>query len=238
MFTQERYREALVEWILMSDQPFSECEVEYFLEMIKTLNPDAVTISKETVKRDIIKKFETMFKEIKLKLSKSPGKFSFTLDAWTSKNVLPFLAIRAHWINADWEYETALLDFCHIKGKHDGLNFSKIFLGCLERYEIPVSKVLGVTIDNATPNDTFMSCLEVHGIKIGTPISAPENRIRCMPHILNLSVQDVLETLKIPSNNEIDKYEHLDEEVCFFLHVLCFSLSNMFQGHEPRRRRR
>lgn len=219
MFSQERYREALVKWVIMSDQPFSECEVESFLEMIKILNPDAVSVCKETVKRDIIKKFQELVKEIKLKLSKSPGKFSFTLDAWTSKNVIPFMAIRAHWINADWEYETVLLDFCHIQGKHDGLNFSKMFLGCLQRYEIPLSKVLGVTIDNATPNDTFMSNLEKHGIKIGSHISAQENRVRCMPHILNLCVQDVLDTLKIPSNNEIDKYEHLDEneEVCPFL---------------------
>lgn len=196
----------------MSNQPFSEVQVDSFLEMIHTLNPDAVTVCKETVKRDIMKKFDELAQEIKLKLSKSPGKFSFTLDAWTSKNVLPFLAIRAHWINADWEYETVLLDFCHIQGKHDGSNFSNIFLGCLQRYEIPLSKVLGVTIDNASANDTFMSCLEVHGIKVGTHISSVENRVRCMPHILNLCVQDVLETLKVPLNSEVDKYVHLDEE--------------------------
>lgn len=215
MFSQERYREALVKWIVLSNQPFSEPEVETFLEMIKTLNPEAKTICKETVKRDIMKKFQEVVNEIKSKLNKSPAKFSFTMDAWTSKNMLPFLAIRAHWMNANFEYETVLLDFCHITGKHDGPKFCSIFLDCLKRFDIPLSKVLGVTVDNVSSNDTLMSSLETHGIKVGSHLSSQDNRVRCMPHILNLSVQDILEKLKIPKNEAKDLYEHLDEEVGF-----------------------
>ncbi|KAJ6642662.1 hypothetical protein Bhyg_07615 [Pseudolycoriella hygida] len=70
VFSQDRYREALVEWIILSDQPFSECGVESFLKMIAALNPDAITISKETVKRDIMKKFAEVVEVIKTKLSK------------------------------------------------------------------------------------------------------------------------------------------------------------------------
>lgn len=199
----------------MSSQPFCECEIDSFLEMIETLNPEANTISRETVKRDIMKKYEQLVEDIKLKLKKSPAKFSFTVDAWTSKNVLPFLAIRAHWINVDFEYETVLLDFAHIDGKHDGEKFSQIFLKCLNRFEIPLSKVLGVTVDNATNNDTFMDGLEKYGITVGTHISSKENRIRCMAHILNLCVQDILSTLKIPSSCEKEEVQNVDEEVGF-----------------------
>lgn len=212
-FSQDRYRKALINWIISSDQPFSECGVESFLKMIATLNPDATTISKETVKRDILKKFAEVVEMIKLKLSKVPGKLSFTLDAWTSKNCLPFMAIRAHWINDKWEYETVLLDFCYIKGNHGGFNFSNIFLECLKRFEIPLSKVLGLTIDNVYSNDTFISCLSSHGIKVGIHFSSKENRLRCMPHILNLCVQDILKTLKVPKS--LEQEEILDEEVIF-----------------------
>lgn len=198
-----------MKWIVLSSKPFCTCELESFLEMIATLNPEAKTISKETVKRDIMRKFGELVEQIKVKLSKVSAKLSFTIDAWTSKNVLPFMAIRAHWINDDWEYETVLLDFCHIQGSHSGLNFSKIFLGCLKRFEIPLSKVLGITIDNVFSNDTFIRCLEAHGITVGTHISSIENRIRCMPHILNLCVQDILNSLKIPLSCE------QDEEVCY-----------------------
>lgn len=99
------------------------------------------------------------------------------------------MAIRAHWINDHWEYETVLLDFSFIKGNHGGQNFSNIFLQCLDRFDISLSKVLGVTIDNVSSNDTFISCLEAHGIKVGVHFTSKENRLRCMPHVLNLSVQ-------------------------------------------------
>lgn len=195
----------------MSDQPFSECTNEYFMELIDTLNPDAEIISDTTVKRDLMALFSGKVSEIKAKLKEAPGKFSFTLDAWTSTNTLPFMAIRAHWIDADWVYQTVLLDLCYIEGNHDGQNFCDIFLGCLERFEIPLSKVLALTMDNVGSNDTFIEFLKQHGVKVNVNISSAGNRVRCMPHILNLSVQDILAALKIPLNFEEDMYRHLDE---------------------------
>ncbi|KAG4066329.1 hypothetical protein HA402_000553 [Bradysia odoriphaga] len=214
-FSQERYRDALVKWIVTCNQPFSEVEQETFLEMIKILNPAAITISSPTVKRDIIKKFEEKVKVMIAHLKKVPGKISFTIDAWTSQNVLPFVAIRAHWINSEWVYETVLLDFLYIDGSHDGQKFSDIFLKCLDRFEIPFSKVLALTMDNASPNDTFMEFLRRHGIEIGVDLSASANRVRCMLHILNLVVQDILAFLKIPLNYEEDVFiEEKKKDAC------------------------
>lgn len=206
---------------MVCNQPFTEVEQEAFLEMIKILNPAAITISSSTVKRDIMKKFEEKTKYMIAYLKKVPGKMSFTLDAWTSKNFIPFMAIRAHWINSDWVYETVLLDFSHILDLHDGKNFCSIFLQCLERFEIPLSKVLALTMDNVGSNNTLMEFLRLHGIKIGVNVSAEENRVRCILHILNLVVQDILAFLKIPLNYEDDVV--IDEKVCliFFLYVIC-----------------
>lgn len=68
-FSQDRYREALIKWIVVCNQPFTEVEQEAFLEVIQTLNPDAVTVSSQTVKRDIIQKFQAKVEEVKLSLS-------------------------------------------------------------------------------------------------------------------------------------------------------------------------
>ncbi|KAJ6648470.1 hypothetical protein Bhyg_03700, partial [Pseudolycoriella hygida] len=57
-FSQERYREALIKYIVVCNQPFTEVEQQAFLDMIHILNPAAITISSSTVKRDIMKKFE------------------------------------------------------------------------------------------------------------------------------------------------------------------------------------
>ncbi|KAJ6643914.1 putative AC transposase [Pseudolycoriella hygida] len=211
-FSQERYREALTKWIVICNQPFTEVEQESFLEMIAILNPAAITISSTTVKRDIIAKFEEKVKEMVAYLKEVPGKLSFTIDAWTSKNVLPFMAIRAHWINSEWVYETVLLDFWHIEGSHKGTNFGEIFLKCLERFEIPLSKVLALTMDNVSSNDTLMEFLQKRGVEIGVEFSVQEHRVRCILHILNLIVQDILECLKISLNDDKDNLiEDVDE---------------------------
>lgn len=194
----------------MSNQPFTECEQEYFLKMIKTLNPIATTMSDQTVKRDIMKLFEERVAVIKSILSKVSSKFSFTIDAWTSKNVIAFMAIRAHWIDEDWAYRSLIVDFSYIEGKHSGENLCTHFDDCLKRFDIPYSKIMAITMDNVYSNNTFMDFLKKHGIKVGIVITATGNRVRCMPNILNLAVQTLFAELKIPLNDETDEWEHLD----------------------------
>lgn len=153
MFSQERFREALLKWIVVSDQPFTEAKQEEFVEMINSLNPSAELISDKTVKRDLIAKYLEKVEEIKLLISEVPGKYSFTVDAWTSKNVHPFMAIRVHWISKEWELKSVLLDLSHIDGQHTGSNLRKIFVECLKRFNIPLSRVMSITLDNASNNE-------------------------------------------------------------------------------------
>lgn len=65
VFSQSRYRSALLKWIVNSNQPFTEIEQDSFLELISTLNPFAETISDSTLKRDLVKKYDDMAVEIK-----------------------------------------------------------------------------------------------------------------------------------------------------------------------------
>lgn len=159
----------MLKWVILSDQPFTEVQNEAFLDMLKTLNPEAKSVSDKTIKRDSMAAFLLEFEKNKLHISKVPGKISFTLDGWTSRNVLAFVAIRAHYINTDWNYESVLLDFVEVDG-HKGSDISSVFLDCLKRYDIPLSKVISITMDNAEPNNTFMDILATHGISIQTII--------------------------------------------------------------------
>jgi hypothetical protein len=58
------------------------------------------------------------------------GKISFTLDAWTSSNVISFLGITCHFIDSDWNLKDVLLDFIYLTGSHTGENIMKEFLKC------------------------------------------------------------------------------------------------------------
>ncbi|KAJ6605043.1 putative AC transposase [Pseudolycoriella hygida] len=198
--------------------------------MIASLNADAEVISESTVKRDIMEMFASKLEKIKAFLKKAPGKYSFSLDARTSKNALPFMAIRVHWVDEDWVYHSILLDFCYIIGKHDGENFCNMFVKCLDRFEIPMSKILSITMDNAFSNDTFMDFLSEYSMSVDVQISSANNRVRCLPHVLNLCVQDIMSSLKVPLNGEEDDHLDLMEQKPGKSKIRCFDCNTY--GHK------
>lgn len=205
-----------MQWVLIRDQPFTEVQEKAFLNLLKTLNPDATSVSDKTIRRDMMKAFRQELEINKLRMKNLPGKISFTIDGWSSKNVLSFVAIRAHFINVEWKYESLLLDFIEVDG-HKGLDLKATFLDCLKLYEILLSKVMAITLDNVESNHTFMELLEKYGIEIHTIISPSGNRVRCMAHILNLAVQDIMTSLNISLTSATDKPEDevdLPDEVC------------------------
>lgn len=216
-FSQENFRKALVEWVVTCNQPFTEPQQEAFIAVIRTLNPEASVISDKTVKSDLLAEYAHKLNVLKTEVAAVPGKISITMDAWTSKNVLSFLAIRGHWLDRKWSYQTKLLDFAFIEGDHSGFNLSGIFGECLTRLEIPNKKIMAVTLDNATNNDTFFAWLE----KQGVGITAVDTRMRCMAHIINLAVQDILKSLKVAYVADAHEYydddvDDLDNEVSFY----------------------
>lgn len=215
VFSQEAFRKALLNWIVLSDQPFSVVQEKAFIDLVHILNPDAIIVSDRTLKTDLMELYKTKFEELKAEVAKIPGKISLTLDGWSSKSVLPFIAIRGHWLDENWEYQSKLFDFAHVVGEHSGQNHGTILADCLSRLNIPFAKILGITLDNATNNDTLFDFLEEYGL------IAAESHVRCLAHILNLSVQDILRVLRVPES--IDDYEaEIDSEVYNFtlsLHI-------------------
>jgi hypothetical protein len=75
-----------------------------------------------------------------------PGRISFALDAWTSKNGYAFLAITIHWITKDWKLQDKLLDFIDLSGPHSGENLCNAFVKSCREFEI-LAKVNKLLID-------------------------------------------------------------------------------------------
>lgn len=201
----------MLKWVVTCDQPFSAPQQEAFVELIHTLNPEAHSYTDKTIKADELADYLSKFDELKSVIAQIPGKISITMDAWTSKNSLSFLAIRGHWLDDEWKYQSKLLDFAYVDGEHTGYKQSVILEECLRRLAIPFSNIIAITLDNASNNDTLFDWLADHGILPAT------HRIRCMPHILNLAVQDILKLLKVPDNYDFDPDfdvdANLDDEV-------------------------
>ncbi len=123
-----------------------------------------------------------------------------------------------HWITKDWELQDSLLDFIDLSGPHSGENLCNAFVksccefGILEKvnfqYDIYFNlknhtnkivyyfQIFAITSDNASNNDTLMRYLETICQNEGIPFDAVNSHCRCIAHIMNIIVQDILKQLK------------------------------------------
>lgn len=68
--------------------------------------------------------------------------------------------------------------------------------------------ILGVTVDNAAANTTFINCLGV----ILNREDTGDMHFRCLSHILNLEVQDILKIFDSGFKEINDVEENLEDE--------------------------
>ena len=84
-----------------------------------------------------------------------------------------------------------------------------------------------ITSDNASNNDTFMKYLEIFCKEENICFDAIDSHCRCMAHIINLAVQDILKQIKAgEAQNEDDILESMDStgeiipKVCLIYYLI------------------
>ena len=63
--TPQTFREALLDFVIKTDQSFAVVEDPYFQNLIRVLNPLQTIISADTLRRDVKQKFEKDQKSLK-----------------------------------------------------------------------------------------------------------------------------------------------------------------------------
>jgi hypothetical protein len=154
--------------------------------------------------------FDAERARVRALLRETPGKLSFSVDVWTSANKDAFLGITVHWIDKEWCLRDMLLDFVPLSGPHSGENLCAVFAGVCSDFGI-LSKLLAVTTDNATNNDTFLAELEGICRQRGIRFTKAGNRVRCIAHVINLAVQDFLKALKSEAPDTEGEYIALED---------------------------
>ncbi|KAK7001098.1 hypothetical protein R3P38DRAFT_2796132 [Favolaschia claudopus] len=196
-FSQEVFNTLLAQYIVACDHPFDTVEKPEFIRLMEythhgsTLNfaiPGRTAITSRIMKMgdDTIEGTRKMFAELE-------SKVSISLDAWTSPNQHPFLAIVAHYITNEGQLEELLIDFRELVGEHSGENMAE--------------ELFGVNMDNASNCDTLVDCLAVKLNNAGIPFDALAARIRCMPHTAHLSAIKLLEAIGVISKSTRKKAE-------------------------------
>ena len=98
-YDEEEVRRELCNMVVMHEYPLSIVDHIGFRRYSKALNPTFKMISRNTLKRDIIKVFEHEKGKTMRLLGSIKSKVAITTDMWTSQNQKRgFIAITAHWI--------------------------------------------------------------------------------------------------------------------------------------------
>lgn len=153
---------------------------------------DLLITSRRTAVRYIASNYELYKGQIRDSLASAISPIHITSDLWTSPHQHSLLAVCAQWVDPDYQLQKALLGLPECRYSHSGEKQADIILGVLEEFEIQ-SKLGWHTGDNATSNDTCLEALESrlradHQVEF----NAKQRRIRCIGHIINLSLQAFL----------------------------------------------
>jgi hypothetical protein len=129
------------------------------------------------------------------------GKISIALDCWTSPFQQAFIAVTGYFLDEDWNYRETLLGFEPLHGTHSGINLSVVLFELLRKHQI-TDRVLAITTDNASNNNTLISSIQESMHTLEFDNDTPLIKVPCLAHVIQLSLKQLLGQMKaIPKND-------------------------------------
>ncbi|KAF7812084.1 zinc finger BED domain-containing protein DAYSLEEPER-like [Senna tora] len=157
----DRIRRSIANFIVCAKFPFSIVELPAFEEMIVSLTPQSKSISRHTIKRDIMSFHLTEKESVIEELVRSPGKIALTFDNWRAEHTDDeYMCIIAHWIDIDWRLHKRIICFKAISLPFTGISLADEIASCLSDWRI-IEKIGSITLDNATYNDVMATYLKM-----------------------------------------------------------------------------
>ena len=193
-FDKQGYKDALVGLLTRRRVPFSFIEWDEVRQLILAANPevgDLLISSRRQALREVVRNYSLYRDQVKRKLHQARGPVHLTSDLWTSPHRHALLAITAQWVDQDYQLRKALIALPECRHNHSGEQQARLIFDCIQSYGFAHN--LGChTSDNASSNDTCVASLQNRLKEIGVDWDASKNRVRCLGHIINLSLQAFL----------------------------------------------
>jgi hypothetical protein len=181
-----------------------------FRDLLKICNPDIgpLLVGSDCVLETVRTQFRVCRVLLKDVLDKSLA-INITCDEWSSSNNVPILGITAHWIDDKFRMQEVILAMQEIEGPKTGVNLSKYFIECLEKFNIK-SKVYCITADNASTNGAMAREIanEIDHFQKDT------NLLGCVAHVINLVARAGLSVFskKLGETTSVDIVDILEDD--------------------------
>jgi hypothetical protein len=110
--------------------------------------------------------------------------------------------ITGYFIDINWKLNEMLLKFEYVKENYSGKTLSGVLISVLDNFSIR-DRILAVTIDNVSNNNTFVRTLNKEFRKSVTEVFSIDLifHIPYLTHVIQLTVKAIMERFEIESKN-------------------------------------
>ena len=212
------FEEALLDWIVYTNKPFTVTECEWVTRMIRAVGFTSWIRKADTIRNKLKARMDDITAQIIRDIERTASTVSLTLDAWTSQNKKSMLGVNITWLDRSFQRHHHCIESIEIKGSHSGENLAEIILKALKCYNI-CHCLFTITGDNAGNNDTLCAYLYNRLLKKyddyleSVPLRGQTmrfrgaaSRTRCFAHILNLIVKAILQELGSSTHKQAVEY--------------------------------
>ncbi|KAK3195742.1 hypothetical protein Dsin_027052 [Dipteronia sinensis] len=192
----ECLRNEFARMIVMHGYPLSMVGHEGFRDFCRLLQPFLKSVSRITIRGDILKMYGEEKAKVMSLLGNIPGRVAITSVMWTATNQKKgYMTVTTNFIDESWHLQSRLLRFLYVPCPHTAENLSNAFMDCMLDWNIE-KKISTLTLDNCSTNKCMIDIL----LDIFTPNSlimyGQLFHMRCTAHILNLIVKSGLEVIE------------------------------------------
>lgn len=121
IFSQEKCKRAVVEFIIIDEKSFREVEGEGFKRLMHVLEPRFFVPSRMTVYRCLLEMYVLEKEKLKNYFKSSKQRVSLTTDTWTLPNNFNYICVTVHFIDQHWKLEKRFIMFTEVSG-HKGID--------------------------------------------------------------------------------------------------------------------
>ncbi|CAN1291856.1 Zinc finger BED domain-containing protein RICESLEEPER 2 [Linum perenne] len=195
-FDADEGRRALASMIILHEYPM--CIVDHigFRRFLFIIQPLFHCPTRNTIKGDIFKIFDSEKKLLKKQLDANQSRIAITSDMWTASNQKKgFMVVTAHFIDEGWNIQSYILRFLYVPCPHTSEVLSQVLVDTIIEWNID-TKLSTITLDNCSTNDALIDVVKDKLSCENMMWNGSKLHMRCCAHILNLIVKDGLDVIK------------------------------------------
>ncbi|XP_062081070.1 zinc finger BED domain-containing protein RICESLEEPER 2-like [Humulus lupulus] len=195
-FDQEFSRDKLAKMIILHEYLLNMVEHDGFRGFVNSLQPLFKHVSQTTIRRDILKIYESEKTKTKNSISDNRSRAAITTDMWTSNNhKRGYMVVTAHYIDDSWILRNHIIMFIYVTAPHTAKLLAKELMECLVAWFLE-RKLSTLTLDNCSVNIAMMDQMKEKLRGASLLMKGELVHMKCSAHILNSIVQEGLEEIQ------------------------------------------